>query len=278
MTAPGVATAPLAEPCPLLSIVVFTRDDAAHLGRCLETMIAEPPSAAFEVLVVDNASSDSTPNVVAEAARNGLPVLRIGLPVETSFSAGNNLGLRQARGEVVLLLNPDTLPRGPVVDRCLAVLRADPGLGLVSPRLRHPDGSSQATGWRLPVPMALAAEHAGSVAREIAPGSGPLTRVGWLMGCFLMGRREAILRLGGFDEAFWFAGTDLELCARMDRSGLANVRVEDVEVVHAGHLRWDARRRKASHDALVRWLRRDFGPLPARLVRAAAALAEIARR
>lgn len=262
---------------PLLSIVVFTRDDAEHVGRCLDTLRRAPPEATFEVLVVDNASSDDTEEVVEEAARE-LPLVSLRQRTETSFSLGNNLGLARAQGEAVLFLNPDTLPEGPVLDRCLAVLRSDPTLGLVSPRLRHTDGGHQPTGWHLPAPSQLLAEHLGGADREVAADPSGLTRVGWLMGCFLMGRRALLEQLGGFDEDFWFAGTDLELCSRVVDTGAHVVRIEDVEMVHVGHRQWRARRREDSHQALVRWLRRDHGPVRAELVRAAAALAERWRR
>jgi len=256
---------------PALSVVIFTRDDADHLARCLDSLALRPPRASFEVFVVDNASADRTPEVVAHSP---LPVRSLRVEQETSFSAGNNLGLARARGEAVLFLNPDTLPGGPTIDRCLAVLRADPGVGLVSPRLVYPDGGHQPTGWHLPDPKQLLAERLGDVDREVAAYDSGLTRVGWLMGCFLMGRRSMLERLGGFDEAFWFAGTDLELCSRVRAAGAAVVRVEDAELVHVGHRTWDAERRRGSHEALVRWLRRDHGPLSAGLAAAAAALVE----
>ena len=261
---------------PLLSIVIFTRDDADHLLRCLDTLRDAPPSAPFEILVVDNASSDPTPAVVAGAA--DLPLTSLRLETETSFSVGNNLGLARARGEVVLFLNPDTLPEGPLLDRCLTVLRSDPRLGLVSPRLQYPDGTHQPTGWHLPTPKQLLAEHLGGAGREVDADPSGLTRVGWLMGCFVMGRRATLRELGGFDEDFWFFGTDLELCSRVVASGARVIRIEDVELIHTGHQDWDPDRREASHGALVRWLRREHGPLQAGVLAAAAALVERWRR
>ena len=257
---------------PLLSIVVFTRDDADHLRRCLRALGARPPEAPWEVLVVDNASTDATAEVVADEER-GLPLTSLRLERETSFSVGNNLGLRRAAGEFVLFLNPDTLPAGPALDRCLAVLRDQPRVGLVSPRLTYPDGAHQPTGWHLPGPRQLLAERLGRSDREVPADPVGLTTVGWLMGCFLMGRRSMLDGLGGFDEDFWFDGTDLELCSRVNARGLQVVRVEDVEIVHVGHRTWTPARRRASHEALVRWLRRDHGPVPARAIASAAALA-----
>ena len=262
---------------PLLSIVIFTRDDGPHLRACLACLAESPPAASFEVIVVDNASRDDTAAVVEESS-DRLTLRSVVLEVDSSFSAGNNLGLQRAEGEVVLFLNPDTLPVGEAVDRCLAVVRGDAGVGVVSPRLTFPDGAPQPTGWSLPTPRQLLREHVARDAREVAAGASPTTEVGWLMGCFLMGNRAFLAALGGFDEAFWFHGTDLELCARVGNAGRTVVRVEDCSLVHVGHRAWGAERRAASHEALVRWLRRDHGPVSAELVSAAARLAEALRR
>lgn len=256
-----------------LSIVIFTRNDAEHLGRCLASLAARPPRATFETIVVDNASEDDSAAVLAGAP---LAARHLALSEETSFSHGNNLGLAQARGEHVLFLNPDTLPTGAVIDRCLAVVRGG-GWGLVSPRLTWPDGTHQPTGWHLPTPRQLAREHFGRTGREVPPGEDPVTEVGWLMGCFLLGPRAAVESVGGWDEAFWFHGTDLELCARYDATSLGIGRVEDVSMVHVGHRGWDAERRRKSQEALVQWLRRDHGAASAEVVAAATRLVEAIR-
>ena len=167
---------------PRLSIVVFSRDDADHLGRCLASLVTVEPEGGREVLVVDNASTDASLEVV-EAASGDLPVSCIALEEETSFSRGNNLGLEEARGEQVLFLNPDTLPTQATIEACQRALDDDPGVGLVSPRLVYPDGSHQATGWHLPSPTQLLRERLGVSSREVPPSGSGSTDVGWLMGC-----------------------------------------------------------------------------------------------
>jgi len=256
-----------------LSIVIFTRDDADHLGRCLSSLATDPPAVSFETIVIDNASNDDTAEVTGAAA---VGARHVHLAEETSFSVGNNIGLREARGEWVLFLNPDTLPTGDVLDRCVAALE-DGGWGLVSPRLRYPDGSHQPTGWHLPSPSQLVRERLAGVSREVPMQDAGVTEVGWLMGCFLMGRRSTLTERGGFDEAFWFHGTDLEICAGFAGGPLKVGRVEEATMVHVGHRGWDAERRGKSQAALVQWLRRDHGATSAEVVGAAAALVEAMR-
>ncbi len=239
----------------MISIVIFTRDDAEWLGRCLGALRDDPPDEPIEVIVFDNASKDDTPALVrAWRGGSGEQASLMRADRDTSFSKGNNLGLRAAGGELVLFLNPDTEPSGEVLDRCAQVLRSEGDVGLVGPRLLFPDGASQGNGWALPSPPQLLRERLGLATRLVAPSS-ELTDVGWLMGCFLMGRRSDLLGLGGFDERYWFHGTDLEICARVLKNGWRVARLEPVQMVHRGHREWTAARRSASRRATWKWLR-----------------------
>ncbi len=259
-----------------LSVIVFSRDDAEHLSRCLSTLRDDRMDALAEVIVVDNASTDRTAEVL-EGFAESLPLLVLRLEVDTSFSAGNNLGLARARGEYVLFLNPDTLPTARVLSVCMEELKSRRDAGLVGPRLIHPGGVDQHNGWQLPHPLTLAREHLRVTPRRVPPSGGSCTEVGWLMGCFLLGRADLLRDLGGFDEEFWFHGTDLEICARVRATGRSILRVDEVVLLHVGHQGWDRGRRRASQAALVQYTRREHGSLAAYGVASLARLAEVLR-
>jgi GT2 family glycosyltransferase len=257
-------------------VLIFTRNDATHLRACLQALVDEPPADSFEVRVFENGSEDGSLDVLSAFAGQ-LPLTWVAEGVETSFSIGNNRLLALAEGELVLFLNPDTRPRGAVLDACVALVGSLPDVGLVSPRLVYPDDSHQGTGWYLPSPGRLLVEHSGLGPREVPPDPSGVTDVGWVMGCFLMGYREFLSSLGGFDENFWFHGTDLELCARVIAEGARVVRLEGEVMTHTGHQSWDRERRESSQEALTQWLRRDHGPLAAEGVGLAARWAEVLR-
>jgi hypothetical protein len=232
--------------------------------------------ALSEVIVVDNVSTDQTAEVLAGFV-DSLPLVVLRLEVDTSFSAGNNLGLARARGEYVLFLNPDTLPTAAVISRCIEALEKSGDAGLVGPRLVHPGDVDQENGWRLPHPLTLVWERLRVTTREVPLSGEPCTEVGWLMGCFLLGRVDLLRDMGGFDEDFWFHGTDLELCARVRATGRSILRVEDIALLHVGHQRWDQGRRRASQAALVQYTRREHGNLAAYGVASLARLSEALR-
>ena len=249
---------------PRLSVLIFSRNDVAHLRNCLELLRAGSSMLSLEVLVFDNASEDNTLALLEQTrAEGGLDLRWIAEPCETSFSIGNNALLEDARAPLVLFLNPDTLPQPKSLLACVEAAERCKDLGLLSPRLRYPDGSHQPTGWFLPRPGQLLREHGLGYGREVPAVAGQMTEVGWLMGCFLLGCREHLRDLGGFDEAFWFHGTDLELCARVGASGRRVVRLESEELIHIGHRTWDSERRQSCQAAMVQWLARDVGPVAA---------------
>lgn len=259
-----------------LSLVIFSRNDAEHLDRCLGALRDDAPGSLVEVIVVDNASVDNSAEVLARFTES-LPLQVITLNEDTSFSKGNNLGLYKAIGEYILFLNPDTIPTAEVIGRCLEVLEADEDVGIVGPCLIHPGDVPQENGWHLPHPGRLVREHLRASSRVVAESGDSYTQVGWLMGCFLLGRRRLLLELNGFDEDFWFHGTDLELCARVAASGRTVVRAEGVFMLHVGHQSWDFGRRSASHRALVQYTRREHGTVAACGVASMARLAEVFR-
>jgi N-acetylglucosaminyl-diphospho-decaprenol L-rhamnosyltransferase len=240
----------------VISVLIFTRDDAEWLARCLASLSCREP---FEVLVFDNVSRDDTAEVVRRwRGPGGERAGRLPAGSDTSFSRGNNLLLAAAVGDLCVFLNPDTELDAGALDGAAAVLRADGGTALVGPRLRFPDGAVQPNGWALPRPGQLVAERLGLRARHVPAGSAETTPVGWLMGCFLMGRTADLRAVGGFDERYWFHATDLELCARMGRRGRI-ARLETHGIVHRGHTEWAPARRRATRRATAQWLLRGGG-------------------
>ena len=238
----------------MISIVIFTRDDSEWLGRCLGSLSHAPPEEPVEVIVFDNASTDDTLDRVRSwRGPRGEQAAILRATRDTSFSEGNSLGLEAAVGDLTLFLNPDTEPTGPTLDACAQVLRTRGAVGLVGPRLVYPNGDLQDNGWALPTPVQLLRERLVGAPRVVAP-TGSITSVGWLMGCFLMGRTADLRAVGGFDRRFWFHGTDLEICARVRDDGWDVVRLEDHALVHRGHRDWTPARVRAARRATARWL------------------------
>ncbi|HEX8969074.1 MAG TPA: glycosyltransferase family 2 protein, partial [Chloroflexota bacterium] len=127
-----------------VSIVILNYNTREHLRACLQSVLSEGSTSlsgqtiAAEVLVVDNASTDGSADMVAAE----FPWVRlIRSPRNGGFAHGNNQALVECQGDAIVLLNPDAvLPREGIA-RLLGVLRAHPEAGIIGPKLLRPDGS-----------------------------------------------------------------------------------------------------------------------------------------
>jgi GT2 family glycosyltransferase len=170
-----------------------------------ELAAAWPRDSRFELLVVDNGSSAPLPA--------DLKVLRPGRNL--GFAGGANAGAAEAKGEIVLILNPDAIPEAGALDRLLEGFAAWPDAAGLAPRLVGADGESQFA-WqlrRLPSPLALVLQAFpgfGGVSGGAEPEAG--VPVEQPAAAALAFRRQALAAVGGFDASFypaWFEDVDL---------------------------------------------------------------------
>jgi N-acetylglucosaminyl-diphospho-decaprenol L-rhamnosyltransferase len=225
-----------------LSIIILNYNTCAHLRVCLHTLLADQlPNT--EVFVVDNASSDGSGDMVAAE----FPTVRlIRSQHNGGFAYGNNQALRLARGEAVLLLNPDTLIQPGAIRQLMTLLQSHPEAGIVGPKLLRPDGSMHLACRRsFPTPSVAFYRIAGlSRAFPKSPifGRYNLTyvdpdqpiEVDSVCGACLLIRRCVFERIGMLDERFFMYGEDLDWCLRARQAGWT-VRYEPSVVVQHQH-------------------------------------------
>jgi hypothetical protein len=244
---------------PVLSIVIVNWNTRDYLLGALRSIFDAPPPFEFEVIVVDNASSDGS----AEAVRREFPLVRLTASAEnTGYAKGNNIGLEQSAGEFVLLLNPDVVLRPGALERAVAILRRRPEVGALGAKLLNPDGSVQRSVRGFPTPAAVASEAAGL--GRLFPRSRRLGayRMHWFtydqeaevdqpMGTFLLIPRRALEDVGLLDERFPIFFNEVDWCWRARKRGWKALFSPEVEVVHYGggstrqvsaRMAWESRR------------------------------------
>lgn len=219
-----------------VSVVVPTHDTRALTARCLASLAG---FGASEVVVVDDGSTDGT-----LAALSPLHPEAIWLRHErpAGFSGAANRGLREARGDLLLLLNSDTELRAGNAAALAAAFAGEPALGAAGARLFDPDGRPQwsggpepTLGWLFALASGLPAALGGSVLwRRLRPVSGAAPGpVGWLPGTALALRREAWAAVGPFEEErYGFYAQDLDLGSRLTAAGWTLRVLADFEVLH----------------------------------------------
>jgi N-acetylglucosaminyl-diphospho-decaprenol L-rhamnosyltransferase len=243
---------------PSYSVIVVTWQSAAYLAALVESMnrhLSDDPA----LIVIDNASSDD-PEPAARGWRGETRF--IGLPENRGYGVAANVGVREAPGEAVVLLNPDT----ELLDSRLPALAglALERRALAGPRLRSRDGSPQPSASGPPV--GIWPWVGALIPGRVQPGPfrartepwrlDRTATVGWLTGACVAAPRAALLELGPFDPAIEMYGEDLDLCLRAARAGVPSLFCPGCcEVVHHGGAS-AAKRYTAGTDALVALTRR----------------------
>lgn len=195
-----------------------------HLERCLRH-IQEQLTDDFELIIVDNASSDRSPKILEQYSRQ---INVLFSEINLGFGAGANLGLSQAQGEYVTILNSDVFVSAESIKKLASILESSPGTVCVSPRLILEDGTTQNSCRELPYLMGEIAELFGLASKLPEKWGGYLmgkwghesTRyVEQVAGAAFTTRLSTLNALGGFDSRFPLYYEDVDLCARLSSLG-----------------------------------------------------------
>ena len=219
-------TAPRADAAVAVAVVSWNTRDL--LDRCLRSLRSEADAGRAEVWVVDNGSTDGSPELVRERH-----------PWVHLVESGENLGFGRAVHLVAERTaaawsapsNADVALREGALERLLATGEADGGAGVVAPRLVLPDGRTQHSVWAFPTVFATVLQNLGPwiVPRRLGDRFAlrdmwrpdRARRVPWAVGAFLLVRRSAWDEVGGFDAGQWMSAEDLDLGWRLRQAGWA---------------------------------------------------------
>ncbi len=225
---------PLPEPPPKVSLIIPTRDRVDLLRTCVDSILVNSSYPSFEILIVDNQSSD--PAAIDYLGRvdrdDRVRVLRFDAPF--NYSAINNWAIRQCDGEIVGLVNNDIEVISPDWLEEMASHALRPDVGAVGAMLYYPDDTIQHAGVVLGVHGVAAHRYAGMPRGY--PGHGGRARVAQQLsavtGACLLVRREAFDRVGGLDESLQVAFNDIDFCLRLQEAGYRNIWTPFAELYH----------------------------------------------
>ncbi|MFC2031389.1 glycosyltransferase family 2 protein [Chloroflexota bacterium] len=225
-----------------LSIIIVSWNVRDLLRQCLTSITDAPSTSSIktEIIVVDNASHDGSP----EAVRDEFPhVQLIANKTNLGFTAANNQGLARAEGHLLLLLNPDTEVLADALTTMTRYMGDHPDVGALGPQLRYSDGSLQPSRRRFPTMATAMAES--TVVQEWWPDNRILRKyymtdtpdetiqpVDWVVGACLLLRRGVYEEIGGLDEGFFMYSEELDWCRRMKDAGWEVVYLPTARVIH----------------------------------------------
>lgn len=224
-----------------LSVIIVTHNTRDLLRACLESIRAKTRQIRYEIIVVDNRSTDGTRDLLAQA----FPDVRYLYRDEPSaFAAANNLGIGASRGRHVLLLNSDTVLENDALDRMVRFLDAHPECGIAGCQLLNSDGTLQLSCRRFPGYLTALFNRYSLLTRLFPDNTcsraylmsdadhNRTTYVDWVSGACLFARRTAIEDVGLLDERIALTTEDVDWCKRMWEAGWAVAYHPAARVIH----------------------------------------------
>jgi len=273
-----------------LSIIIVSWNVRELLADCLDSIYGSPGarvdedgqlrigSSHIEIIVVDNASSDDSTAMV----RSDFPHVHL-IPSQENlgFTGGNNLGLCEAQGQFVLLLNPDTRIVDDALDNMLAYMRDHPAIGVIGPHLEYGDGSWQPSARRFPSLATAFMES--TLLDQWFPGNRWAQRYrmvdlaenethdcDWVTGACILVREAVVEQVGGLDESYFMYSEELDWCRRIVAAGWRVIYLPSARIVHYEGQSSDqvvARRHILFESSKIRYFHKHHGWLQATLLR-----------
>ncbi|MEP7292685.1 MAG: glycosyltransferase family 2 protein [Chloroflexota bacterium] len=262
-----------------LSIVIVNYNTRDFLRACLASIEAQKGELAVEVIVVDNASKDGS----AAMLRDEFPLVKLIEPgVNTWFTGGNNLGVRAAQGDTVLLLNADTLIQPGMLQRMIADLRAHPNAAALTCQQQRFDGEILRICSRIPhyLDLLLGYTFLGVLFSRLRDQRrAVMWYADWqrdssrpvevIPGSCILAARDLLTRLGPFDERLKLYFPEDDLCKRILAEGREIHFLAEALLLHEEHASTRQAQRLASRiyfDDLITFARKWHGGLAALLL------------
>jgi GT2 family glycosyltransferase len=225
-----------------LSIVIVSWNTKKYLEECLTSLRTIDGNLSVEIIVVDNASSDGSPEMI----RNQFPNVKlIESGANLGFAGGNNVGLKEASGKYICLINSDVNVPPDCLPKMHSYMEQQPTIGLLGPGMLRTDGRVHRSGMRFPTlwTIFLRALFLDSLFKGLRGFGGFLMKdfrfdrtkdMDVLNGWLWMARREALDQVGPLDDRFFMYAEDVDWCKRFHLAGWRVVFYPEAKALHYG--------------------------------------------
>ena len=257
-----------------LSIIIVNYNVKEFLQNLLHSAEKASSRISKEIIVIDNASDDGSVDIIKQK----FPTVKL---IENKnnigFGSANNQGLKIAQGKYILFINPDCIVSENTFDKMISFFNEHPDCGLAGCKILNSDGSLQLACRRsFPGPWTSFTKVTGL--SNIFPGSRIFARynltyldenktheVDAVSGSFMMIKRDAYEKVGGFDDQFFMYGEDLDLCYRVQKAGFKVYYVPDTQIIHykgESTKRSNLDETKLFYDAMHKFVKKHLSSFP----------------
>ena len=245
-----------------VSIILVCWNNESYLEGCLDSLFGTGMASQFDVVVVDNGSTDGSLPMLKEQ----YPSVRV---IKNDHNVGlgraSNQGIEATNGRYILLLNNDTIVHGPSIDEMVRFADATPGAGAVGGKLLNEDGSFQAGFADFPTLLQefLIATRLGGLSKPGYPShldAMEAKKVDWLSSACLLVRRSAIDAVGLLDGEYFIYGDETDLQYRLKQAGWLVYYLPTVDTIHFGGRSLDRwRRRRMVYRGKLLFFEKNYG-------------------
>jgi GT2 family glycosyltransferase len=226
-----------------LSIILVNYKSPQLVLDCVQSIYEQTKAISFEILIVDNASADNSKEIITTAYPK---VKWIQLDYNAGFARGNNAAIKVAAGELILLLNTDTIVVENALDKAVALFKQEKNIAACGVQLLNTDGSNQISGAHfvkgglnllLPLPyLGKFIRYWGYKLKTRVPSITSIEDkvvVDWIVGAFILTSKSIIEKAGMLDQDFFMYAEEIEWCSRLQKQGEMYLFAEP-KVIHIG--------------------------------------------
>jgi GT2 family glycosyltransferase len=227
----------------MVSVVILNYKMKGLLKNCVKSIYANTRYLDYEIIVVDNGSEDG----VEEMVKKRFPKVKfIQNEKNLGYGKGNNVGIREAKGEYVAIVNPDTSFKENSLKKMYDFMENHKDIGIVTPQLVNPDGTIQHTRCRFPgflmpvyrrTPLKRLTFINKKIKKYLTLDKDYLKtmKTDWIFGAILFARKKSMDDVGLFDERFFLGFEDTDLCRRFWKKNYQVWYYPKTKVVHYPH-------------------------------------------
>lgn len=223
-----------------VSVIIISHNHGEYLKKCLSFLIKNTKSLKTEIFLIINNSFDK------KSIKEGKRYSKIKLIINKKpkgLSANLNQGIKQSKGDYILILNPDTIIIDKAIEKLINFMKKNPKVGITGPKLIFPNGKLQLSTRRFPnwkifllrrTPLRIFFNNSKIIKHHLGAdlNHSKAQPVDWLLGACLMIRRKVIKDIGCFDEKYYLYCEDIDYCFRAWKKGWEVWYVPDSVIIH----------------------------------------------
>ena len=223
-----------------LSIIILNYKTKGLVKQCIRNVMVATANLNYEIIVIDNGSHDGCQEMMKE---NFPEIKFIQTGKNLGFAAGNNFGLKEAKGNYIMILNPDVTVLNHSIEKMVDFMKKNPVVGLAGPKLINPIGTYQISCRTFQTPKLILYRRTPlgrlpfakkELAKHLMVSFDHQTNreVDWVMGACILVSKQALDKVGLLDERFFFYVEDMDWCRRFWQNGFKVYYLAEAEMVH----------------------------------------------